>query len=317
MTQLASAPPTTAPSQSVALIDGAVLIRDLSADGPAFEAAHAAADRGNAPETEVRRMLEIGGSVLLAGPHRDLLDQVDDRVARILGALDERAAGLARLRAVADVGTAKGVAFEALVAPIVERSFAPFGDIVEDTSRTPGVDGRAKHGDFTVTLAADSELPQRRIVVEVKDRPTLRLTGSGGALDALDQAIANRDACAGILVCATASPALASQRLRSYPDGRIIALLDKNDPDPLALEVACVLARSIASRPPSPGPSLSPERLAAAIAQLRTLLDDAAAIRKGVLTARRGLDEILETYERLQREADGVLGELAGGDTDE
>lgn len=102
MTSLAAAPDTSA----VAFGDDLLHIRELAVDGSALEVARHASD----PEIAVRRMLEIGGWVLLAGPHGDLLDQVDARVIRLIDALDQRADGLARLRAVADAGAAKGVA---------------------------------------------------------------------------------------------------------------------------------------------------------------------------------------------------------------
>lgn len=304
MTPLASAA-TTAPA--VTLTPGTLRICDLAVGGAALDAAREAADL----ELCVRRMLEIGGSVLLAGPYSSLLDQVDGRVARLIDALDTRADGLARLRAVTDASASKGVAFEDLVAPVLERCFAPFGDVVEDTSRTPGADGRSKHGDFTVTVAATDQSSPRRIVVEVKDRPTLKLGGPDGALAALDHARNNRDAAVGILVCSAATPALEAQRLRLYGDSRLLVLLDKDDPDPLALEVACQVARTLAMAG-GPGESeVDAPLVAESVARLREILDAASDIRKGCQEASRGVKRISAAYDEMRERADEAINRLA------
>ncbi len=58
------------------------------------------------------------------------------------------------LRRMADRVAAKGFGYEDRVRPVLEAAFAPYGDEVEDTSGTPGLDG--KKGDFTVTLNAET-----------------------------------------------------------------------------------------------------------------------------------------------------------------
>lgn len=294
----------------VALTPSALRIYDMTVTGPAFEAVSRAAASGEAPEVALCRALDVGGSVLLAGPHHDLLDAVDERVGRLIDAMDSRADGFARLRAVSEATAAKGVAFEDLVAPVLERCFAPFGDVVEDTSRTAGIDGRSKHGDFTVTLAGENP---RRIAVEVKDRPTLKLTGASGALTALRQAMANREAQVGVLVCATPTPALASQRLRLYGADQILVLLDKDDPDPLALEIACQLARALTARPESGGEEVDATLVADSVVRLREILDAASEIKRGAQEAARGLKRVEAGYADLVEQASGVIERLAEG----
>lgn len=303
MTRLAPA----ATASAVALTPTALHICDLAVDGAALDAAAAASD----PEMAVRRMLEIGGSVLLAGPHRDLLDQVDTCVGRLIDALDQRADGLARLRAITEVGAAKGLVFEDLAAPIIERCFAQHGDVVEDTSRSVGADGRCKAGDLTVTIAATADAPPRRIAFEFKDRPTLKIGGKDGALSAIDQAIANRVADAGVLVCSSAAPALEAQRLRSYPGNRLVVLLDKNSPDPLALELACQLARALATQDEARGQAVDVALVADSVTRLREILDAASEIKRGAQEAARGVKRIEAAHDALRADAIEVIDRLA------
>lgn len=294
----------------VVLTSSALRIYDMTVAGPAFEAVSRAVAAGEVPEVALSRVLHVGGSVLLAGPHHNLLDAVDERVARVLDALDARADGFVRLRAVAETAAAKGTAFEDLVAPVLERCFAPFGDVVEDTSRTAGIDGRSKHGDFTVTLAGEDT---GRVAVEVKDRPTLKLAGASGALTALRQAMANREAQVGVLVCATPTPALASQRLRLYGADQILVLLDKDDPDPLALEIACQLARALATHSRSGGEEVDASLVADSVTRLREILDAASEIKRGAQEAARGIKRVEAGYADLVEQASGVIERLAEG----
>lgn len=136
MSPLASAP--TPRTVGMTLTPTALHITDFVVTGSALEVVRQAAKEGDAPETALRRVLDVGGRVLLSGEHGVLLDAVDERVERLIDAMDSRADGFARLRAVSETAAAKGTAFEDLVAPVLERCFAPFGDVVEDTSRTAG-----------------------------------------------------------------------------------------------------------------------------------------------------------------------------------
>jgi hypothetical protein len=305
MTALAAA--STPRPVDLTLSPSGLHITDFTVTGSALEVIRQAARAGDGPEEGLRRVLDVGGSVLLSGEHGALLDAVDERVDRLIDAMDSRADTLARLRAVADTASAKGAAFEDLVAPVLERCFAPFGDIVEDTSRSAGADGRSKHGDFTITLASEQV---QRVVVEAKDRPTLKLTGRSGALAALRGAMENRDANVGILVCATATPALSALRLRLYGDDQILVLLNKDDPDPLALEIACHLARALAARSVDQK-AIDATVVAQCVTRLREILDAASDIRRGCQEAARAIDRISGAYDDLRREGESVIGQLA------
>ena len=237
---------------------------------------------------------------------------VDALVARVGDVFDVRAQATRAVRRVEARSAEKGFSFEDVVAPVVERAFAPYGDIVENTSGTPGLDGSVKKGDFTVTLNPETTGGRNRcVVVEAKDRPAQKLTGKEGALPYLSLAMENRQAEAAVMVCATATPALDAQRLRVYPGNRILALLNKDDPDPLALEIACHLARTLAmSAVGDEDPGIDDRLLADRVRRLHETIERASCIHSGVLKARRGLNDIENGYDELRNSAMEVLYEL-------
>lgn len=298
--------PTTTPTPPAVDVDGAtVRIRDLTISGPAAEAVIAAAAEGRDPAEVVRRMLDIGGMVLQHGASSALVDAVVQAVQREVGAQ-------ARVREVSEQVAAKGMRYEQQVRPVLEAVFGAHGDTVEDTSTVPGVDGRSKQGDFVAYLNEDATAGRdRRVVVEVKDRPTQRLRGKDGALTYLLESMANRDAEAGIFVCATPVPALEAQRLRVYSGNRLLVLFDKEDGDPLALEVACQLARAMAANAlGDENAGIDRPILAAKVAQLTEIIEAATEIRGGVLEAKRGIARVEVAYDRLRADALAVIAEL-------
>jgi len=287
------------------VLDGEQLvIRELLVRGAPAQAVRHCIEQDGDAEDCVRRMLDIGGLVLQHGANSSLVQAV---IAEM------RSEDLAQdaVRAIAERVSAKGLAYEQQVQPALEAAFAPHGDTVEATGGTPGLDGKNKKGDFVVTLNPESIGGRdRRVVIEAKDQPGQRLVGKAGALTYLTQAIENRDADAGILVCSTAVPALAGHRLRVYAGNRILVRFDKAEGDTLALEVACQLARALAARAHGDEEELSVTLLAAKVERLREVIEQARAIHGGVLEARRGIRRVDEAYETMRREALAVICEL-------
>lgn len=287
------------------MLDGdQLVIRDLLVRGAPAEAVRHCIDHGGDSEDTVRQMLDIGGAVLQHGANSTLVQAVIAEM-RNEGVTQES------LRLMAERVAAKGMAYEDQVRPVLEAAFAPHADCVEDTSGTPGLDGKSKKGDFVATLNPESiGGADRRVVIEAKDRPTTKLRGKDGALTYLALAMENRQAAAGVFVCATAVPALAGHRLRVYPGNRILVRFDKDDGDVLALEVACQLARGLAARALGDEDGLSTRLLVEKVERLREVIEQAHEIRRGVLEARRGINRVDEAYETLRREALAVIYEM-------
>lgn len=287
-------------------LDGERLaIRGLVVDGSAAAAARHCVEQGGDAEDAVRRMLEIGGMVLQHGANSTLVEAVITEIRR-------EGVTEASLREMAERVASKGLRYEEQVQPVLERAAAANGDIVEATGASVGIDGRCKKGDFVISLNPESIGGRdRRVVVEAKDQPAQRLGGKDGALTYLMQAMENRDAAAGVLVCASDVPALAGQRLRVYPANRIFVRYDKTDPDPLALEVACQLARGLAARTlGDEDAGMSPRLLAEKVERLREVIEAASEIRGGFLEARRGINRVDTAYQTMRSEALAVVYEL-------
>jgi hypothetical protein len=289
---------------TVVLNGDQLLIRDLRVRGAPAEAARHCIEQGGDAEAAVQQMLDIGGMVLQHGANSTLVQAVIAEM-RNEGVTQES------LRLMAERVAAKGLAYEDQVRPVLEAAFAPYGDCVEDTSGAPGVDGKSKKGDFVATLNPESiGGADRRVVIEAKDRPTTKLGGKDGALTYLTLAMENRQAAAGVFVCATAVPALAGNRLRVYPGNRVLVRFDKDDGDVLALEVACQLARALAARALGDDNGLSTRLLVEKVERLREVVEQAHDIRRGVLEARRGINRVDEGYGALRCEALAVIHEL-------
>jgi hypothetical protein len=281
-----------------------LVIRDLVVRGAPVAAVLHCVEQGDDAEDCVRRMLDIGGAVLQHGANSTLAQAV------IAEMRNERITQ-ETVRAVADRVAAKGLAYEEQIHPVLESAYAGHGDIVEATGGTPGLDGKNKKGDFVITLNPETLGGRdRRVVVEAKDRPTQKLSGKTGALTYLTEAMENRAADAGILVCSTAVPALADHLLRVYSGNRILVRYDKDEGDTLALEIACQLGRALAARAHGAEDKLNVTLLAAKIERLREVIEQARAIHGGALEAKRGIRRVDEAYETMRREARALIHEL-------
>lgn len=285
--------------ECVTLDADTLLIADLRVGGFVADAVRHAVATGHDPEDAVRQMLAIGGMVLQHGATSSIAEAVISELRR-------DAASDAKLQRLADRLPAKGFVYEAGLQPLLEQVFAPFCDVVEATGRTRGLDG--DKGDFVVTLNPESiGQRDRRVVIEAKDKESQSVRG---ALTYLEDAMRNRQAEAGVLVTARPMKALGAHRLRVYPGNRILVRYDR-DGDPLALEVACQLARALAARATG-RENLGTDTavLRQRVEQLRGVLDRAVEMRRGITEARRGVDRIDGAYDALRTEALALIEEL-------
>ena len=297
----------------VELEDDSVHIRDLSVNGTVATLVRGALAEGRNPETVVRQALEVGAAVLLHGAAKGTVDAVSAEVDRLLALLSERSSrieALSRMRE--QVSAAKGLGFEDVIGPVLDACFAPHGDELEATGATPGI-ADEKVGDFVVTLnPRDTAGRDRRIVFELKtrrQRPTVQ-----NALQELDRAMLNRDAQVAVMVFAHRSQApLKGKPLRAFHGNRIMVVWDpENEPgSDLALEVAAQLARTLAIAAEREDLTLDRALLAERLDTLTNVIERGAAIRRGISTARRGLNAAEDAYEVLVEEAMAVVLELA------
>jgi hypothetical protein len=240
----------------------------------------------------------------LAGPLKTLGDLLPHVVA-----LNERLNAAERVGIEHERGTAKGIDYEQAVGRVIVASLAPHRDTVESVGTELGAD-RNKCGDYLATLGPDSTGGKEvRIVVECKARKNI---GVRAALAELDRAMANREASAGLLVLDNADgTALGGLPLRAYPGNRVIVCLDRDNPQPLALEIACQLIRELAV-----ATTRAHERtvdfgaLDAEITRLTEVIEKGKSIATGIKVARRGIQNIEDAYQRLRCDAVNILTEM-------
>jgi hypothetical protein len=291
----------------VVLEDDRLVVRDLAVDGAALVAAREAVAHGRDLELTVRQMLETGGAVLLHGSGKGTVDAVGAEVDRLLTALSERSGRIEAVRGLQQRIAAKGFAFEELLAPVLDACFAPHQDVVSVTSASTGI-ADDKVGDFCVTVnPRDTGGRDRRIVIEAKDRKL----SMDKSLAELDAAMLNRDAQVGVLIFAKAAQApLAGKPLRVLHGNRIVLVYDKDEQSPLALEVGCQLARTLAIAAEREDLTLDRGMLTERLAKLVNAIERAGAIQRGIRSARRGLDAAEDAYREMSEETLALLYEL-------
>lgn len=298
---------------TVELKDDHVVIRDLAVHGALVTLLREAVADGRDPELAVRQALEIGAAILLHGTAKGTVDAVSAEVDRLMALLDEKSAGIERLRRMREqVSAAKGLAFEDSIGPQLDACFAPHGDELEATGATTGV-ADEKTGDYVVTVnPRDTGGRDRRIVFETKTRrrrPTI-----AKALEELDLAMLNRSCQVAVMVFAHRSQSpLQGKPLRVFHGNRIMVVWDPEDEpgSDLALEVAAQLARTLAIAAEREDLTLDRALLAERLDSLTNIIERGRAIKRGISTARRGLDAAEDAYEVLAGEAMAVILELA------
>lgn len=238
-----------------------------------------------------------------------VLDGRQDQLVKDVSAVAERITAASALKAEKERGAAKGLEFEEQVAQLVEWTFAPHDDSVFDVGTEGGSSGN-RAGDILVVLNPQSTAGQdRRVVIEAK----CRSLGTAATLRELDRAMDNREADAGIIVFADIAAAPTKGRsLRVYPGNRIVAVLDRNTGDSLALEAACHLARTFAvceSRALDTN-VIDVQAISDKLQRLISVVDEAKMISRGVNAARKGLDQVDSTYRRLRVEISGIVDEI-------
>jgi len=148
-------------------------------------------------------------------------------------------------RVEAEKGTQKGVLYEEQVFAEVEKIARILGDTCEPTGKTAGQILNSKLGDVVVTLNfSQTGGASLKVVFEAKDKGMYLST----LLDELEAAKENRSAGAAVGVV-SGKETLNDVResigvFRDYSKNRTICILDKENPDATALEVAYKLART-------------------------------------------------------------------------
>ena len=139
---------------------------------------------------------------------------------------------------------------------------------------------------------------------EAKDR---RMPSLKKALDEVGQAMANREAMAGIVVFSSQDNAPTSTPFACFGD-KAVVVLDKDEPDDRALALACAWARWVLRRSLNAGSDgVDVERIGAAIDDGRRALARVSSVRRAHSAARNKIDEAAGQVEGLVGDLDRAL----------
>lgn len=238
-----------------------------------------------------------------------ILETVRDRTDRIEQSLADLSKQLGIAEAVAEEHehvAAKGFDFELVVLGQLEEITAALEDVPEHVGNVAGVTGKV--GDIVVTI--DPALtPGRsaRYVVEAKDKPM----AVKKALDELEAAMLNRDACAGLMVFASQAVSPACEPFQWY-DHKALVVLDKTTLDRQALRLACLWARWTACRDEhEQSQQVDVMRVEALIDAARLSLKTAKTIKADHTKARHAIDEGGRHLDALVCDLNARLDEIA------
>ncbi|MDB5478850.1 MAG: hypothetical protein JWM96_1345 [Alphaproteobacteria bacterium] len=209
-------------------------------------------------------------------------------------------------KAAANKTTAKGFTFEDTLHALVEQNALPHQDLAVQTGRTLGSCGN-QQGDELVTLnPEDTRGAEANVVFECKDKKM----GLKKILDELDGAMKNRDAAVGVAVFATTENAPTNVAFSTY-GCKAVLVLDKDDPDPLAVRLAYMWARWVAKRElVSDTNEIDAARIESLIDEARRALQRATTVKKCHTSARKGIDEATAHVDALVGEIVAVLDDL-------
>ncbi len=224
--------------------------------------------------------------------NRDRIESLQREVVE----LKERDQADRRVAEEAERGTAKGRTFEELVHAAIEALADAQGDAAHHVGDASSESG-GKKGDTAVELGAATGTALATVVYEAKNRKLSK----NDAWAELNAAMAERDASYGVLIVAGDDKLPAGlEELTEYQGNKMIAVLDREDPDPLALRLVYryVRARVLAA---------SAATLEVDAAGVRAAAEEASARLKAANRIRKSLTGVTSSAERARDELDEMI----------
>lgn len=267
----------------------------------------------SAMATHARSVRELFSLDTEASPIRALRADLADAIRASAGSLEQQVRELAERLAVQraeaaarDLTALKGFDYEDAVHAEVALQAAPYGDIAEQVGTLTGSAG-SKAGDEIVTLNPDDTGGKlAAYVLEIKDTKL----GARAVRSALCDAIANREALAGIAVFSRQERAPVHVPF-SYSGNQAIAVLDKDELDARALGLAVLWARWCCRCQLGDGGAADPQRVGALLSGARDALGRAATVRRAHSAAQKKIGEAASHLDAMVTDIDAILAEVA------
>ena len=222
-----------------------------------------------------------------------------EALQRELTELREREGADRRVAEEAERGTAKGRTFEELVHSAIEEIATAHGDAAHHTGDESSEAG-GKKGDTVVEVGGALGVGVATIVLEAKNK---RLS-KNDAWTELNACMAERDANYAILVVAGEDKVPSGlEELTEYQGNKMIVVLDRDQPDVLALRLVYryVRARLLATRESA---------LEVDAAGVRDAAEEAAARLKRANRVRKSLTSVTSSADVAREEFDGMIEDV-------
>ena len=222
--------------------------------------------------------------------------KVIGELSRQLVELRERTEADSRVADEAERGTAKGRTFEELVHGALEQIAAGHGDAARHVGDESSESG-GKKGDTVVEIGGATGTAIATVVFEAKNKKL----SQNDAWTELNACIGERDAVYAVLVVAGDDKVPSGlEELTEYQGNKIIAVLDREDPDPIALRLVYryVRARVLAA---------GSRALEVDAAGVRDAADEATARLKRANRVRKSLTSVTSSADAARAEFDEML----------
>jgi hypothetical protein len=200
----------------------------------------------------------------------------------------------------------KGISFEDVLHDKINAEAVRYGDLAMQVRREAGASG-TQDGDELVCLNPDDT--RGAVVNVVWEAKTGRL-GIKKALDELGSSMVNRLAGVGIIVFGNPATAPIKVPFAQYGD-KAVLVVDKEDPDNGAIQLAYMWARWVARRQQSDGDvGIDVARVETLVADATRSLENVKQVRTCHTKARKSIDDAGTHLDTLTREIHSALSDL-------
>jgi hypothetical protein len=216
-----------------------------------------------------------------------------------------------------EAGTRKGRTFEDLVHAEIETIAGAHDDAAHHVGDESSESG-GKKGDTVVEFGASTGASIATAVYEAKNR---KLSKNEAWIE-LNAAMAERDAAYGVLIVAGDDKLPSGlEDLIEYQGNKMIVIVDRDDPDPLALRLVYryVRARVLAAKSDrlqvdAPGVRDAAEEAAARLKAANRIRKSLTSVTNSADRARGDLDEMIVDVERCLERIESLIAEAGDGD---
>jgi len=224
--------------------------------------------------------------------------KIDELTRQVIELKKETEADV-RVAEAEEAGTRKGRGFEELVHAELETLASGQGDAAHHVGDASSEAGGRK-GDSVIELGACTGATLATLVFEAKNRKLSR----NDAWIELNSAIAERDAVYGVLVVAGEDKIPSGlEELTEYQGNKMIAVLDRDEPDPLALRLVYRYVRARVLAAGSAG-------LEVDAAGVRDAAEEAGARLKAANRIRKSLTNVTTSADRAREDLNEMIADV-------